>query len=179
MLYPGQAAPALKVETLAHGGFDLTRDGGAQGTLVVFYRGLHCPICTRQMAEVESKLDVFTAMGVEVLMLSCDPADKARETARQAGVSALKVGHSFDTRLARDDWGLWVSKAREGTQDPDFFFEPGHFFIGADNAVFMGWVQTLPQARPQIDDIAGAIRGALDNGLPPRGMYMGKLPGEG
>ena len=48
--------------------------------------------------------------------------------------------------------------------------------IAPDNTLYFGWVQTSPFARPQIDDIAGAIRFRLDKNYPPRGMYLGPLP---
>jgi hypothetical protein len=45
MLIPRERTPALEVETLSHGQFDLAGDGAERFTLVTFYRGLHCPIC--------------------------------------------------------------------------------------------------------------------------------------
>ncbi len=47
MLIPGNTVPELKIETVGHGLFDLESDGGTNGTLVIQYRGLHCPICIR------------------------------------------------------------------------------------------------------------------------------------
>ncbi len=44
MPIPRQKTPGLTVETLAHGTFDLASATPARGTLVCFYRGLHCPI---------------------------------------------------------------------------------------------------------------------------------------
>ncbi len=82
MLTPGNPVPALKIETVAHGRFDLDADKGENGTLVIQYRGLHCPICIRQMGEVEAALDDFAALGLEVIMLSTDTAERAAETVR-------------------------------------------------------------------------------------------------
>jgi len=72
---------------------------------------------------------------------------------------------------ARDDWGLHISKAREGSAEPDYFFEPAHLYIAFDGTLYFGWIQTSPFARPQIDDIACAIKFRLDKDYPPLGGY--------
>ncbi len=79
MLIPGNAVPELKIETVGHGLFDLENDGGKNGTLVIQYRGLHCPICIRQMAEVEAALDSFSKLGVEVVMITTDTAARCEQ----------------------------------------------------------------------------------------------------
>lgn len=179
MLHPAQPVPGLQIETLSHGVFDLSRDAGENGTLLIVYRGLHCPICIRQMTELDAKRDVFADLGVAVLMISSDGPERARETAEKAGVAGLRVGYGLDLIAARDDWGLHISKARPDTQEAPYFVEPGIFYIAPDRTLYFGWVQTSPFARPQLDDIAGAIRFRLDKNYPPRGGYTGRLPGEG
>ncbi len=176
MLIPSQSVPALKVQTLEHGQFDLDTDAGENGTLVIFYRGLHCPICIRQLAEVEAALDDFDAIGINVIMLSADSRERAQATAEKAGVTRLKIGYDFTLSAARNDWGLLISSAREGSSEPDLFSEPGHFYIAPDRTLYFGWVQTSPFARPATSDILGAIRFRLEKNYPPRGMYTGPLP---
>ncbi len=175
MLIPGNAVPELKIETLAHGTFDLDRDKGENGTLVIQYRGLHCPICIRQMGEVEAALDEFAELGVEVIMLSTDSEERAAETVGKAGTERLRVGHSLPLSEARDDWGLYLSKGREGTAEAPFFAEPGHFYIAPDRSLYFAWTQSTPFGRPSIADIKGGIKYALDNQYPPRGTYTDAL----
>ncbi|WP_170786347.1 redoxin domain-containing protein [Ruegeria lacuscaerulensis] len=175
MLTPGNPVPALKIETVAGGDFDLERDKGENGTLVIQYRGLHCPICIRQMGEVEAALDDFAELGIEVVMITTDTAERAAETVEKAGVSRLRVGHSLPMAEAREDWGLNISEGREGTAEAAFFAEPGHFYISPDRNLYFAWQQTIPFARPAIADIAGGIKFALNNGYPPRGTYTGAL----
>ena len=178
MLIPSQPVPELQIDTLAHGKFNLDQDAGKNGTLVIFYRGLHCPICIRQLTEIEGALGEFAELGIEVIAISSDGMDRAAETAERAGVSKLRVGHSMDLKAARDDWGLLISSAREGSAEADFFAEPGHFYIAPDRTLYFGWTQTTPFARPAMSDIIGGLRFTLDKNYPPRGMYTGKLPGE-
>ncbi|WP_121061254.1 redoxin domain-containing protein [Chachezhania antarctica] len=179
MLVPSQPVPALTVETLAGGPFDLARDKGEKGTLVIFYRGLHCPICIRQMTEIEGHLEAFTEAGIEVIMISGDDEAKARETIEKAGTSKLRVGYGMDLISARDDWGLLISKAREGTAEAPYFFEPGHFYVSEDNRLYYGWQQTAPFSRPKPEDMLRGITFRIEKDYPPRGMYTDRLPGEG
>ncbi|NVO56775.1 redoxin domain-containing protein [Rhodobacteraceae bacterium B1Z28] len=175
MLIPGNPVPGLKIETVGHGTFDLDADKGENGTLLIQYRGLHCPICIRQMAEVEAALDDFAELGIEVIMLSTDSTDRAAETVEKAGTSRLRVGHSLPLAAAREDWGLYLSQGREGTAEAPFFAEPGHFYIAPDRTLYFAWQQSTPFGRPSVADLKGGIKYALDNSYPPRGTYNGAL----
>ena len=53
MLIPRQKTPDLAVDTLDHGRFDLTSEDSKRGTVICFYRGLHCPICATYLQELE------------------------------------------------------------------------------------------------------------------------------
>lgn len=175
MLTPGNLVPALKIETVAHGSFDLETNKGENGTLVIQYRGLHCPICIRQMTEAEAALDDFAALGVEVIMITTDTAERAAETAAKANVSRLRVGHSLPLSEAREGWGLNISTRREGSAEPDLFAEPGHFYIAPDRTLYFGWQQTTPFGRPSMSDIADGLKFTLGNNYPARGTYTGPL----
>ncbi|GAB5434940.1 redoxin domain-containing protein [Falsiruegeria mediterranea] len=176
MLTPGKQVPALTIETLAQGTFDLDKNHGENGTVVIVYRGLHCPICIRQMAEVEAALDDFAAQGLEVIMISTDTKDRAEQTVEKAGTSKLRVGYELSLKAAHDDWGLWISSKRPDSAEADLFAEPGHFYIAPDRTLYFGWQQTTPFARPSTADMLGGIKWALENNYPPRGAYTGDLP---
>ncbi len=175
MLIPGNPVPELKIETVGGGNFDLDADMGENGTLVIQYRGLHCPICIRQMAEVEAALDDFAKLGIEVIMISTDTGARAAQTVEKAGVSRLKVGYGLSMAQARDAWGLLISEARAGSAEPALFAEPGHFYIAPDRTLYFAWQQTTPFARPAMSDIVGGIKFSQENNYPPRGTYTGAL----
>lgn len=46
-LMPRQPVPALEVPTVGGGTWRLADQHPESFTMVVFYRGLHCPICSR------------------------------------------------------------------------------------------------------------------------------------
>lgn len=44
-LLPRKPVPPLSVPLVGGGHFDLASEGPKNFTMVVFYRGLHCPVC--------------------------------------------------------------------------------------------------------------------------------------
>ena len=72
MLMPRQKTPNLKLQTLDHGAFDLSNDGSERGTVVCFYRGLHCPICATYLTELEKRTADFAERGVKTIAISSD-----------------------------------------------------------------------------------------------------------
>ena len=113
-------------------------------TLPVFYRGLHCPICLRELGSLVGRLDAFADLGVAVVAISADDEACARATQEKAGSGALRIAHTLPLRPARDEWGLWIS-------------EPAHVVLAPGGTVWGAWVQSTPFARPP--------RGAYDGSL--------------
>ena len=52
-LLPRQPVPALDVPLVTGGRFILGASPGERFDLLVFYRGLHCPICAKYLIELE------------------------------------------------------------------------------------------------------------------------------
>jgi peroxiredoxin len=178
MLIPRQPVPPLQVPTLAHGLFDLAAERPAAFTLLVFYRGLHCPICHKYLLELGRLRADFEQRGVGVLALSSDTAERAQAMADKLNAPGLRVAHSLPLPVARA-WGLYVSTSRGptsiGIEEPALFAEPGVFLVRPDGTLYYGAVQTMPFARPHFDELLGAIDFALAKGYPARGEYTGAL----
>ena len=60
MLTPGQSVPDLDLELTIGARFQLSKQSPENFTMLVFYRGKHCPICKRYLEELGGKLDKFT-----------------------------------------------------------------------------------------------------------------------
>jgi len=73
---PGTPAPELVLSTLSHGEFSLTGSTAENGTVLVFYRGLHCPICMRQLTDLERHVEKFADKGVDLIAISADGREK-------------------------------------------------------------------------------------------------------
>jgi peroxiredoxin len=81
-ILPRQPAPELAVPTLSGATWSLADTKPQRFSLIVFYRGLHCPICTIYVAELNKLVSEFTTRGVETIALSCDTEARAREARR-------------------------------------------------------------------------------------------------
>ncbi len=178
VLMPRQAVPALSVPTLDHGLFTLGEDAAPNFTLVVFYRGLHCPICLKYLLELGRLQPEFEKRGVKVIAISSDVRDRAQAMADKLRAPALRVGHDLGLAQARA-WGLYISTSRGttsiGIEEPALFSEPGVFIVRPDGTLYYGAVQTMPFARPHFDELLAALDFALDKNYPARGEYAGPV----
>lgn len=178
MLMPRQPVPALQVPTLAHGDFSLAVEAPQQFTMLVFYRGLHCPICLKYLLELGRLLPEFDKRGVSVLALSSDTRERAQAMADKLAAPSLRIGHGLSLAVARE-WGLYVSTSRgvtsTGMEEPALFAEPGIFLLRPDATLYYGAVQTMPFARPHFDELLGALDFAVAKDYPARGEYAGPV----
>ena len=62
-LVPRQVVPDLTVPLVGGGHWSLADQTPDQFTLIVVYRGLHCPICSNYLADLNRKLDDLIAEG--------------------------------------------------------------------------------------------------------------------
>jgi len=140
--------------------------------MVVFYRGLHCPICSKYLAELNKLVDDFAEVGVSVLAVSSDSEDRALQAREDWGLDKINLGYGLSADQARD-WGLHRSAGRGktsiGIEEPAEFAEPGLYLVRPDNTLYWGQVSTMPFARPHFREILGALGFALANDYPARG----------
>lgn len=167
-LLPRGPVPPLSVPVANGGHFDLLSETPRSFVLVVFYRGIHCPICKKQLQDFEGRLPEFERLGTSVIAISSDNRERAEQTSRDWGLSELRIGYDFEPAEARK-WGLFVSRGRPGTQEPALFIEPGLFLITPGHTLYFSSVQTMPFARPHISDILNAIGFVLEKNYPARG----------
>jgi peroxiredoxin len=146
--------------------------------LLVFYRGLHCPICAKYLLELERLAPEFASRGVQVVAVSSDDADRAQQMATKVNASGVQFGYSLSLRSARE-WGLYISAGRGktsiGIEEPALFSEPAVYLVRPDGTLYYGAVQTMPFARPQFQDLIGAIDFAVAKDYPARGEYTGAV----
>ncbi len=171
-LMPRQPVPALRVATIDGGEWELATQRPERFTLIVFYRGLHCPVCKAYLVELNRLAEDFAARGVSILSLSSDTAERAAAAREQWGLDKLAIGHGLTIESARD-WGLYISKSKgitsTGFEEPALFSEPGLFLVRPDGALYWGNVSTMPFARPHFKEILGALDFVIKNDYPARG----------
>ena len=175
MLKPREAVPPLEVTTTEGKPWRLAERKPEAFTLVVAYRGLHCPVCSRYVKGLADQLPAFTERGVEVIALSTDDAERAAKAKQDWQLDGLQVGHGLSIEQARE-WGLYISSSRGktsiGIEEPALFAEPGLFMINADQTLYYGSVQTMPFVRPHFAELVGALDFAIAKNYPARGEYV-------
>ena len=171
-LMPRNPVPTLHFPTVAHGDWDLATQEIANFSLIVVYRGLHCPICRGYLKELQSLLDEFKARGVNVVALSTDDDERARTAYEQWGLAGLPLGYGLSIATARA-WGLFISTSRGvtsiGIEEPALFAEPAIFLVRADRTLYAAAVSTMPFARPHFKDVLMALDYVINNDYPARG----------
>ncbi|WP_276943044.1 peroxiredoxin-like family protein [Ferrimicrobium acidiphilum] len=164
---PTGSAPTLEVDLVGGGRFVLSAAAPERFTLVVFYRGWHCPICRGYLAQLDRAADELAGLGVEVVAVSGDDEARARRSVTEWGLARLRVGYGQSVDSMRE-WGLFVSRGVK-EPEPELFGEPGVFLVRADGTIYMVVLNSMPAARPRVDDLVGAIRFFVERGYPARG----------
>lgn len=171
-LIPRQPVPALDVPLLSGQRLSLAAGEAPTFTLLVFYRGYHCPLCRAYLTELNRLHDEFAARGVAVKVLSSDSEERARRAADEWSLDKLDLGYGLSEADARA-WGLYISTGRgltsTGVEEPARFSEPGIFLIRPDLTLYWANVQTMPFARPHFKDMLGAIDFVVAKDYPARG----------
>ncbi len=171
VLKPRQQVPGLEVETL-NGAWSLAAQNPGHFTMIVFYRGLHCPICSKYIGELNKLVGEFAEMGVSILVLSEDLRERAEQARDDWGLDNLQIGYGVTAGQSRD-WGLHRSAGRGltsiGIEEPAEFNEPGLFIVRADNTLYWAQISTMPFARPHFREIMGGLKFALEKDYPARG----------
>jgi peroxiredoxin len=172
-LFPRRPTPALTVRLAGSDDrFRLADERPANFTLVVFYRGLHCPVCRTQLRDLNAKLPDLAERGVGVVAVSSDTQARAARARAEWNLAGLRLGYGLDLSDARA-WGLYVSAGRGrtslGIEEPALFSEPGLFLVRPDGTLYFSAVQTMPFVRPAIGEVVAAIDFVLAKGYPARG----------
>jgi peroxiredoxin len=172
-LMPLKPVPALELR-LAGGGSWSLKGGSppASFTMVVFYRGLHCPICKRMLQELQTRLFEFEERGVKVVAVSADTEERAMAAKKDWGLDKLAIAYGLTMPQARE-WGLFVSShigtTSIGIEEPRVFNEPGLFLVRPDGTLYYSSIQSGPYGRPNWSELVGILDFIKSRNYPARG----------
>mgnify|MGYP000297766898 CR=1 FL=1 len=169
MIKPKTEVPDLKLPLINDTKWNLKSQKVNTFIIALFYRGLHCPVCKKQLKALEEKLDEFNERGVNLVAISCDSEERAKKSAKEWNISKLPIAYGLSKESARD-WGLYISEGIS-EKEPNHFSEPGLFLIRPDFTLYASSVQTMPFARPEWNDIINAIDYITKNDYPARGGH--------
>ncbi|HEA29250.1 MAG TPA: AhpC/TSA family protein [Leeuwenhoekiella sp.] len=167
MIKPTEKVPALELNLINDTKWQLSKQNAENFTLIVFYRGLHCPVCKKYLEDLKTKLEDFDKRGVNVIAVSMDNEELAKKTGKKWAIESLPIGYALKEEEARE-WGLYISNAiKDG--EPEVFSEPGLFLIKPDGSLYCSSIQTMPFARPDFAALLKAIDFIKKEDYPARG----------
>jgi peroxiredoxin len=164
---PRQPAPELTVALLRGGTFRLGEHTPDRLTMVVFFRGLHCPVCRAQLSELDRRLDELHSRGVDVIVVSGETRERTTRLAQDWKLERLPLAYGLTEDQMRA-WGLFISHGLD-ENEPAVFNEPGLFLISPDRTIYYESILSMPVGRPRLDDLLGGIDYWTANGYPARG----------
>ncbi len=174
-LIPRQPTPELEISLIGGETWSLSAQSPQNFTMIVVYRGFHCPICSRYLADLNRKVDDFNEQGVKIVVVSSDDEVRATQAKQDWGLDKLDVGYGLSLEEGRK-WGLYISSGQGATStgvvEPDLFLEPGLFLIRPNGELYFVTVQSMPFARPAFADILGAVKFVIANDYPGRGEVV-------
>ena len=166
-LTPDTQAPGLKLPLVGGGTFELNAEKPENFTMLVFYRGYHCPVCKAYLQKLDGLVKQYEDAGFAVIAISMNDEALATRTVEEWGLKNTTVAHSLSGAGA-SNWGLWISKAfKEG--EADVFVEPGLYWVRPDGRLYLIDISNMPWSRPDLEFLHSKIPFAVEKGYPARG----------
>ena len=166
-LIPRQKVAKLEVQTVNGSTWKLSEQNPKTFTMVVFYRGLHCPICRTYLQDLEQCLKEFWQRGLDVIAVSGDVEDRASRAKEEWGLYQLMIGYGQSIDSMRE-WGLYISHSIKNSEPPQFG-EPGIFLVKPNGELYYAAINSMPFARPRFKDLLSAVDFVKENTYPARG----------
>lgn len=168
-LIPGKKTPSLKVDTLDGASWSIDDHLDKTKYMIVFYRGLHCPVCSDFLKQIDNQLKEYKKSNTEVIAISMDNKEKAAKAKSTWGIANLKIAFGLSEEKARE-WGLYISKSIKESESA-IFCEPGLFIIKEDGSLYLANTSNMPWARPDVSTLPAKLVFAEENKYPVRGNF--------
>lgn len=150
------------------GGGNLTVGGERENwTLLVVYRGKHCPRCKKYLNILDSMRDQWHEAGFDIAVVSADPLEKAQADKEEFGWK-FDLGYDL-TEKQMEAIGLYVTDPLSPSETDRRFAEPGTFVIRPDGSLLLIAISNGPSARPELAELLDGMIFTKDNDRPPRG----------
>lgn len=163
---PGSTLAPISIPKL--GGGQLTIGGARENwSLVVIYRGKHCPRCKKYLNILNEMRQQWGDAGFDIVVASADPIEKA-----QADLDAFGWEFDLGYDLSEEQMvslGLYVTEPLSASETDRRFAEPGTFVIRPDGSTLLISISNGPSARPELTELLDGMIFTKENDRPPRG----------
>ena len=172
MLKTRQPAPEMSFPLVDGGTWTLSERKPESLSMVVAYRGVHCPMCRNYLQELNGKMAEFKARGVDVVAVSSDSRERAEMAKKDWDLAEVPIAYGLSIEKARElELPISTSRGKTsiGIEEPAKFNEPGLFLVKPDGTLYAAFIQTMPFARPPLDQLLKAIDFIKEKDYPARG----------
>ena len=109
MITPTRKAPNLVLPTVYHSEFNLFNEEPVNFTMVIFIRGLHCPLCIIYLKQMIKYVQTLKNIGVDYVTVSSDDKTRATQMLQKVGSTELRLAYDLDIAKAKE-WDLFIKK---------------------------------------------------------------------
>lgn len=150
------------------GGGDITVGGQKENwTLLVVYRGKHCPRCKKYLNSLDAMRGDWANAGFDVAVVSADTQEKAAADQAEFGWG-FDLGYDLSERQMAT-LGLYVTDPLSAAETDRRFAEPGTYVIRADGSLIVVALSNGPAARPDLSELFDGMVFNKTNNRPARG----------
>jgi peroxiredoxin len=172
-LNAGSYFPEITVKKLGGGAIDLNKTNSPDlWHLVIIYRGMHCPLCTKYLAQLKEMKEDFIMAKCHISVISADTEEKAKvQTIDKLGLD-FDIGYDLSIDQMQE-LGLYISKPRSPQETDRPFSEPGLFVINEHGKLHVVDISNNPFVRPELKPLLSGINWIRnpDNNYPIRGTF--------
>ena len=166
-IVPGKKTPSLVLSTLDNDTWSLEANTNKTKIMIVFYRGLHCPVCSEFLKLIDDQVSEYKKSNTEVIVVSMDSKEKALKAKNEWSLNNLKIAYGLSEEKARE-WNLYISNSIKEAES-DVFCEPGLFIIKEDGSLYLVNISNMPFARPDVSSLPAKLIFAEEKQYPVRG----------
>lgn len=150
------------------GGGNISIGGARENwTLLVVYRGKHCPRCKKYLNILNDMRQQWGEAGFDIAVVSADPEAKAAAD-QQAFGWAFDIGYDL-SEAQMEALGLYVTEPLSDAETDRRFAEPGTYVIRPDGSLVLIALSNGPSARPELSELLDGMIFTKANDRPPRG----------
>ncbi len=169
-LTSGGTLPAIELPTIDGATIVLGQAANPDNWALVFiYRGLHCPICNKYLAKLESLYAGFKKAGAEIVAVSGDPLEKAK---RMAEANSLNFPIAYNLSIPQmKQLGLYISHPRSPQETDHPFAEPALYAVNTEGKLHLIDISNTPFNRSDLMELLDTVEWVRANNYPIRGTY--------
>ena len=134
-------------------------------TLLVVYRGKHCPRCKKYLNILNGMRADWAEAGFDIAVVSADNLEKAQSDQKEFGWD-FALGYDL-TEGQMAQLGVYVTEPLSSSEADRRFAEPGTFVIRPDGSLLS--ISNGPSARPDLVELLDGMIFTKQNDRPPRG----------